>query len=70
MLKELYSCDRTGCKNTTPALGRGPFFYQDPNWIGLKLSGQEDPSDFCSFECLGLWVDKKIEERRGGKSSG
>lgn len=69
MLQELYKCDRLGCKNTTRALGRGAFFYEDANWIGVKLNTGE-PFDFCSFECLGLWVDKKIEERREGKSSG
>ena len=68
MLKELYSCDRVGCKNTTEADGRGEFFYSDPSWIGVKIGGVDKiAKDFCSFECLGLWVDAQIKEIRGGK---
>ena len=68
MLAELYTCDREGCKNTTKATGRGAFFYNDAGWLGVKTvrTGQENPLDFCSLECLAMWVDSEIEKKRKG----
>ena len=72
MLAEVYRCDRKSCKSDTEATGRGDFFYADPNWMGIMVSTgvSEKPrerKDFCSFECLGMWIDEQIEKRRSGK---
>jgi hypothetical protein len=68
MLAELYKCDRNGCTSETEALGRGDFFYSDPNWIGVMVRGLSEPDlkrkDFCTLECLGMWIDTEIAKRR------
>jgi len=70
--KKLFYCDRKGCKNTTTGLslyndtGVDNFSYEDESWLGVRVS-QHSHNDFCSWECLGLFVDAKIKEVRGGK---
>lgn len=66
MFKEIYTCDRKGCTSTTEACGNGPFFYTNPEWIGVKMPGEI--CDFCSWECLSIWADQKALEHEGGKS--
>ncbi len=70
MLKEVYCCDRAGCKNTTKALGDQTVFFNtyEDNWYCLK--NQEALMDFCSLECLSIWAEKQIEQLRGGKNGG
>ncbi|MFA5385909.1 MAG: hypothetical protein WC364_14850 [Eubacteriales bacterium] len=72
MFKKMFYCDRAGCTNSTPGLsifnetGQDIFSYDDESWLGVQIS-KEKHFDFCSWECLSLFVGEKIKEVRGGK---
>ena len=72
MFKKMFYCDRAGCNNYTPGLslyndiGQDVFAYDDESWLGVQIS-KEKHFDFCSWECLSLFVGEKIKEVRGGK---
>jgi hypothetical protein len=71
--QKIFNCDRKGCKNTTTGLSLynetsvDTFSYEDESWLGVRVS-QDRHHDFCSWECLGMFVDAKIKEVRGGKT--
>jgi hypothetical protein len=65
MKKELYSCDRPGCTNTTELDGSDEFAYATPGWVGIKLKGSyERAQDYCSLECAAIELDKLITKKR------
>jgi hypothetical protein len=69
MLKEIYTCDREGCKNTTPQTGQEKDFfncYTDLNWIAGKV--MEKRLDWCSFECMSIWAEDQAKKRREEKT--
>lgn len=65
MRRELYSCDRKGCKNTCESDADAPFSYNEVGWVGLVVRSPEPKIlDFCSWECLSMWADEKVKEIR------
>ena len=68
--RQVFVCDRKSCKNTTPGLslfndaGQDIFAYEDTSWLGVRIS-KEEHLDFCSWECLGMYVDEKMKQVRG-----
>ncbi len=72
MLKDTYFCDSEGCTNTCKAMkhSNGDRFYEDENWIEVRFGADGMTFlDFCSWECLSIVIDKKIEEKRGGNKT-
>jgi hypothetical protein len=67
MLDKLFRCDRQGCQNTTRFTGEGfACKYEGEGWISVNVD-HLTAYDFCSYECMALWVEAKIEEIRGGE---
>jgi hypothetical protein len=67
MLDRIFRCDRQGCQNTTLFTGEGfAGKYKDDGWLSLNVDHLTS-RDFCSYECVALWVEAKIEDIRGGK---
>jgi hypothetical protein len=67
MLKEIYSCDRKGCKNITRQTGQEKDFfncYEDENWIAGKVKDRR--YDWCSYECVSIWAEDEAKKIREG----
>lgn len=59
-MAEVLKCDRDGCEETTG----GP--RAEASWFVLERHGGE--LDFCSWECLGMYADAKVNAEQVRKS--